>query len=362
MFTLRIMPQELAAAVAACAQFAEPNSKIPILKCLRIVVDAGFATFVATNTEQTIVIRAACEGDGSACIDAAAMQAKVSRLHGSEPVKFDGDASSITISHGRTKWKVPLMVDDEFPKQVADMARAEPVQLPATFLAELNRAAMATTANETRLGLRGVSMAGRSARATNGKKLAIIDAGADLPKAIIPLSAIGKLKVLGEGPINLACTENSASFFNEFVRVNTQLISETYPDLSRLIENAMKDAVNSAVVSSADIRTAIDRASAIKVNTEDAGAFIPLIMRFQQTEIELATYNREGEEGTDYVLAERDGVDSEVIVSAGYLLEMISSIDADRVRIRYGGNLHAVLITPEKSGIENVRLILPRRK
>ena len=183
MFTLRIMPQELAAAVAACAQFADPSSKIPILKCLRIEIVGGFATFVATNTEQTIVIRAACEGGGSACIDAAALQAKVSRLRGTEPVKFEGDKSSITVSHGRTKWKVPLMVDDEFPKQVADMARAEPVQLPATFLAELNRAAMATTANETRLGLRGVNRAGRRARATDGKKLAVGDVGGDLPKA-----------------------------------------------------------------------------------------------------------------------------------------------------------------------------------
>ncbi len=362
MFNLRIMPHELAAAVAACAQFAEPNSKIPILKCLRIEVEAGFATFVATNTEQSIVIRAACEGEGSACIDAAALQAKVSRLKGGDPVKFDMAETMVVVSHGRTKWKLPSMTD-EFPQQVAKIIEAEPVDLPANFLSWVRQVEAAINPNDARDYLRGVNIRGGSMRATDGKKASSFATGLDLPEITIPMSAIKKLATIGQGPIKLASNSLTASFFNEFVRVNTQLIGDNYPDLGRVISGARETSPHSVIVDAGEIRAAVERAAAIKVDTEKAGSYIALQFRIRETEIEIATRNRDGEEGIDYAACRRTGADADVAVDASTFLTIAGSLPAIRLRINYGGQENPLIISDadaKDDDPENVRVVMPR--
>lgn len=354
-FSLRIMARELASAIKSCAQVSDTSGKIPILKTTLIDAKSGTASFTATNTDQTITARAACEGDASFCIDTATLAAKISTLRSDQPVSIDGDDKSVTISQGRTKWKMPILPAEDFPN--TGTVNGDPVTVTDEFAAAILAVAPVVA---TAFGLphAGVLIDGNKIVATDGKQLRLVEITPTFPRsAILPPRACSLIPANCEVRID----EWGASFTTDALTFKTKLISGQFPDYPRVVASFSGELVNSANVDREQFLASLERASAIKASGEKQGTFINMQLRFRDEEIEVFTRNHiEGEEGSDFVACERTGGDSDVGFNGSMIIAAVQSLTSETVTIRYGKASSPVIIEPLNSKGENIRVVMPR--
>lgn len=354
---MQIMARELSAAIAACATVADANSKIPILRTTRIAIDGGFASMIATNTEQTITVRAACAGSGVTCIDTGLLSAKIMTLRPNEPVVFEGDGKFVAISQGRTKWRVPVLLDD-FP--LPTPVDGEPVKLGKDFIAALNQAFSVIDPGGPSF-ISGAFIGGKTVMATNGKTARIIEFDGNLPRdTIIPARVVGRVTAMFPDGATVTTSENAATFSTEFVTLKTRLVEGIFPDIRRVISSFDQSLVNTFTVDADEFSGVIMRASAIGKSGEKSGAFINMQLRIRADEIEIATRNLNGEEGSDFCRCERTGEDADIGIKGDDLVLAVQSMPSDTYQVRYGGKENPFVMSPLGSTRENIRVIQPR--
>lgn len=360
-FTLNILAREITAAIAACASVVDSHSQIPILRCTRIHVADGQASFTATNTDQTVVAKAACEGAGTICIDTAALSAKVQTLKPDATVSFAGDGKSVTITQGRTRWVAPVLLDADFP-HFTDLDE-EPVNVGKDFIAGLKQCIPAVDVGDTRYYLEGAHLDGDRVVATNGKQLRIVQHGTTIAhKVTIPAKAVNKIVAMFPEGAAVRTTQNTISFSTPSLMMKTKVAEGEYPAYRRITEGAATDHHSVISVRPDAFSEALARAIAIKASGEKAGSFINIQLRFREGEIEFFTRNTDGEEGSDFALCERlAGEDADIAFNGAYLASSIQSLDCANVEISYGPHSSPIIMRAAGSERENVRLIMPRK-
>lgn len=351
-FSMRIMARELRAAVDTCAGVADRMGAIPVLAAIRIEISGGIASFMATNTQQTIVHRAACEGSGSICVDAGSLDMKVKTLRDGE-VAMVADDKFLSVGQGRTKWKLPVILDD-FPASLMIKATGDAIKLPPRFAATLSRvSASAHPEGSARAYLEGVCIDGDMMVATDASRMAVSPIGVSVTSdpSIIPIKACAKIASL-DGEISIRIAGTSAIFETETVSIKTQLVDGTYPDWRRVVPDGHPHHVN---VDRADLIASIKRASSTTADaTKDRAAPMRLTIG---DEIECLTRNAAGEEGVDYVACDRHGDEIAIGINAPVFLGAIESLTGEKIRVEYRDPTSAIKIT---SG-DDVRVVMPYR-
>lgn len=357
-FTMSIMAREIATAIGHCANVADNASKIPVLKCTRISVADGMATFLATNSDQTVLAKAACEGAGVALIDTAALDAKVRTLKPDQIVNFKGDDKSVTITQGRTRWVAPVLMDDMPAYQDIE---GDPVKVDASFIKGVEQVKPAAEpVGSAREYLQGVYLDGDRIVATDGRQLRIVQHGVAVGERILlPGRAVDKLTSMFPDGADVRCSHLAASFSTEHLTLRTKLIDATFPDYRRVVPSDQSGLVQ---VGAQELLQAITRAAAIRASGEKSGSFINMQMRIREGEIEVFTRNGEGEEGSDFTQCERvSGTDIDIGFSGAWLIASVKSLDCDNIEILYGGQGDPVVMRPINAAMENIRVVMPRR-
>lgn len=355
-FHAEMPARDAASALAACLRVAERGT-IPILQCTLISVESGVASFTATNTDQTIVARRPAEGAGALCLDTVTLDAKVKALAPDGLVLFDADDKFVTISQGRTKWKMPLLPPDDFPSQVATEIEGEAVKVGKEFIAGLKQCA---TAIESGTGARdwlvGARLADERIISTNGRQMRIIWHGHKLAHSVtIPTQAVGAVSAMFPDGCEIRVSELAASFSSDNLTLKTKVIDATYPDYRRVLKSATDTLDGLAIVEKEEFAAALTRASTVRADK----SFIDLELRFRGEGIEFHTRNIEGEEGFDFVQCERtSGVDSDVKFSGAALIKSLVSLDCAAMEIAYGKNSDPIVMRPVGAEHENIRLVM----
>lgn len=353
-FTMSIMAREIAQAISHCAQVVDATSKIPILKCTRIEVRDGMASFMATNTDQTVIAKAACEGSGVCVIDTQALDAKVRTLKADQPVNFKGDGKSVTITQGRTRWAAPVLMDD-MPSYVEIEGGA--VSVGEDFIEGL-KACLPAAEIGNRPFLEGAYLDGDRIVATDGKQVRLFQHDAKIPQQmILPKRAADKVVAMFPEGAAVKGSNLAASFSTETLTLKTKIVGELYVDYRRVIPSPP----GALQVLTADFVAALSRANAIRASGEKSGTFINTRMCIRESEIEFKTVNQDGEEGSDFCEIERaSGADIDIAFKGEWLLSAIKSIELPRVEILYGDKMEPIIIRPYKGEFENLRLVMPR--
>jgi DNA polymerase III subunit beta len=350
--TLRIMGRELHAAVNACASIAHRGA-IPIIATIHIHAENGKATFTATDTEQTISVRAACAGDFSACINAEALAQKTKLLKSGE-VTITGDDKSATVSQGRTRWTIPILPASDFPAVLSTEIKGSSVKAPANFLSAISAALpSAETMGTPRVFLQGVHLSGKHIVSTNGSRMCVIETDADFPEGTIPVQACSRLAIL-EGDITIAFSANSAIFATEHMTLRTQLIAEAFPDWKRIIPKPP----HSASVDLAEFRATVSSAAAIRGDKDKA---IPMKISFGDGDIAVMTRNSENEEGNSDMAATVNGPAKWVGFNGSNLTAAISSLASETVSVEYGEYQDPIVVRAIGRDREDYRVIMPWR-
>lgn len=341
------MARELAAAVSACATVADKGN-VPILKTIRIVASGGAVEFTATDTAQTIHVRAACDGDLSCCVDAQALDQKCRAIKSGEVDIVQSD-TDITISQGRTKWKIPVMPVADYPAQAAGAVKGKKIEMPETFLSDI--AAAVSHADPTRANLMGVLLDGKHMVSTDGKRMAAIEFADKLPRVTLPTQAVNRIALL-DGQITAVIGELAATFSTEFVTLRTQLLADPFPDWKRIIP----ELPHSAIVDRAEFMAAVQRATAIRA---DDKRIVYVRLTFGD-EIEIYSRNSSDEDGRDYVAC--SGAEPAYVgLNADALRSVLSTMDAETIIVRYQDFQTPIMIESVKSDRQNVRVLMPVR-
>lgn len=356
-FQMSIMAREITAAIAACAQVVDSHSQIPILGATHISIAGGVASFTATNSDQTIIARAACEGQGIACIDTAKLSAKVQSLRPDSAVNFEGDSKTVTVVQGRTKWIAPLLNPDDFPfAQIAGQLEGDAIEMDAVTIASLAIARGSVLVGAPS-NYAGVWLSDGHIVAVDGRQMRIM-VGIDCLPCVLPPTTVDKVTALFKGGARVRVSENAAQFTSESLLLKTKIIDAKPSDWRGGMKKFEGTSVNACTVNADLFQQACKRAAAIQASGEKSGSFINMQVRFRADMIEIFTRNRDGEEGNDSV--ECIGVeDSDVGVNGGLLIDALGTLDG-RLTVQYGTPRDAVIMRPEGTGTENVRVVFPR--
>lgn len=327
MTKITLMAREFVRAVSAAASVVDRNANSPIMRAVRLSVKDGTASLSATNNAQYVSITVAADGDGEIHVDANALAAKVNALKPDQPVELSISDKSVTISQGRARWRLPLILGD-FPEP--EKVTGKKTKVGAEFFDAISMAMSAAAEDDTRQYLNGVLIDAGHLVGGNGYILSAVPTpGVDkLPRIIIPIGTVQKLVRIYKDAeqVSVTASEYAIMFDDGSVSFRSVLIGEAYPDWSKI---AATGHVAWIATDAAKMMAAVDRAGNV---TQVGKTALVIKVDPGDGEVVLSVDNRQGETGEDVCEAEFEGDVPAFGVAARYLGPMLQSLGG-RVRI-----------------------------
>lgn len=375
MFTLTCMAAELARAVSLASQVSGNTKQLNILKSCMISVTGGIATIAATDMDHAVRVTLAGEGEGTVFIDTAMLAQKSAALRPNIPVILSGDDPAfLMMVQGKTKWKIPLINEAEhkqFPHEITQPLPGEPVEIGGAIFIGAMTAAKGIiregAGSPINMGVYLDTADGFRAIGADTRGLFMVQIPSDpiAVSVLVPNLAIPTIANIFRGAetLSVMATPDAMSISSDGVMYRTKLIDQGYADWRKAHTAQTKGLNGSTIVDASHMSEVVRRATAIAEEKGKDGASLAVSLVFADGECAASARNRNGEEGTDYCPA--DGDDGQVKVNAGVLLDAISSMDAERLLIRFNTDpdtFSAIQVEPYPAmSTDNVRVVMPRR-
>lgn len=359
-FRLSIMARELTNALAANSTVSDTGVKIPVLKATHIQVVEKFAIMTATNTDQTVSCRAACDGDGIAVLDTAMLLAKSQACKQDAPINFSGDGKFVTATQGRAKWVMPCLAIDSFPIQAADKIDAPEIEMSAKYLvAALGDALAGIDAKSPGTNsvffdfFEGLRIWGRWTGGMHISQVAEFQPTEFRNFALTEQSAqqIGSLFKSGD-TTKIRASENAVSIESGGIWYRSKL-ADAQPAAYRTFVNLARP--NSVTFDAGEFRDALKRTLAIA----DDGKSLKMTMRIDG-DITLSAINVDGEESSDFVKGAHSGEPVEFIFPHTRLKSAIDTLNCASVRLDYIDKTKPACLSAVGASRENLRFIMSR--
>lgn len=356
--SLSIQPKPLLDALNRVINAIERRSTIPILSHALLSAKGGKLTLRGTDMDSEISVALDCEGDlDPICAPADRLQATLARLAERGAVSVTVEGQSLTMTSGRARSTMPVLLPDDFPSLSADDI-GYTFQIGGKVLATLLSATAFAMANSSdRLHLNGVCLfAGTLGQgkdrnlcgvATDGLKLSAREVAADLPEdmpqIILPRKAVLALGKMVEPFESVSIEITARRFIAEFgpTRFVTKLVEGEFPDWRRVVPDLEPLVSYDSDALASAIATAF---SAVQSDKKMTG--VKLALGESETEFTARSYDgtASGADACPHSLLAKPPA-SEIGVNPKFLLEIISALSADTIEISFADAGAAILIT-----------------
>ncbi|HWJ89059.1 MAG TPA: DNA polymerase III subunit beta [Pelagibacterium sp.] len=321
---LRVEKAHLVAALTQATKAVETRNTVPILANVLLSADASKLTVRATDTDVEITTSVPADG----ALDTTTAPARTlldiaKRMPNGAEISLALDGGILTVSHGRSRFKVATLPVEDFPTMTQP---AYPVGLAIDLAALLAPVAFAMSTEETRFYLNGVylhSVHGRlRAVATDGHRLAAVyGPDLDLPEGIIiPRKTVG---MIPSGEIEVDIGPGRIRFTAGDTVIVSKLVEGTFPDYERVIPKnndrpvTLDRALMSAAVERVGVFASERGGKAVKLEVAPGGVTF--------------TVNGEGGQASDELAADYTGEPFDIGYNASYLTEMLRSVEGGKV-------------------------------
>jgi len=325
--------------VQAVAGVVERRQTMPILANVLLTVSDKGLSVTATDLEVELVAQTEVEvkEKGEVTVPARKLLDICRSLPEGAKIGFSLERERVTLKSGRSRFTLATLPAAEFPA-VEDIKTQRSVNLPQKKLRELiEQTHFSMAQQDVRYYLNGLlfELSAKKVRAvaTDGHRLAMCDLDADvadLPaqQVIVPRKGVMELQRLltdSEEPAKLSLGTNHIRVELPGLRFTSKLIDGRFPDYERVVpKGGDKDIIAERQV----LRDALGR-TAILSNEKYRGVRLQLA----PNRLKVMAHNPEQEEAEDEVEVQYQGAELEIGFNVSYLMDALSALNAERVRI-----------------------------
>jgi len=355
---LTIQQGDLAFAVGKAMASVSAKSPMPLLSCLLLEADKSGLRVTGTDLELTTAVSVPCavKTGGKAAVSARHFHEVVRKMpRGEVRLAMAGDQVEVRYGDGKGWARFPTQDASDFPR-VPDLKPETKFSMDGETLARLvARTGYAASSDASRPQLSGVLVHGNDRQvilvATDGHRLARASrkgafAGLNKDGVIVPsraLAAVSRTAEEATSPveIEIAGSRNQAGFSAQVgdyrVQVLVRLLQGPYPNYEQVIP---KGNPREVTVGRQDLLEAVDIVASHADN-------VTRQVRFSLDNGKLGVSSAtELGAGSHEIGAEYRGEGIEIGYNATYLIDMLKSIESEKVVMRLGTALGAGLVEP----------------
>jgi DNA polymerase-3 subunit beta len=317
----------------------ERRQTLPVLANLLVKVSQGTVSFTGTDLEVEMVATTAVDNaeDGETTIPARKLFDIVRALPDGARIDLKLNGERAALNAGRSRFTLATLPATEFPT-IDQIELVEKVSLPEEILRDLmDRTAFAMANQDVRYYLNGMllDLQEHTLRcvATDGHRLALKETSLENSvstrrQIIIPRKGVNELIGLfetGEGQVELEFGRNHLRVRRGDVVFTSKLIDGRFPDYEAVIPLGADKKVS---LDREVLRGALQRA-AILSNEKYRGVKLEL----SPGKLKIVAHNPEQEEAVEELEADTPVSDLAVGFNVGYLLDALSALRGEKVRL-----------------------------
>jgi DNA polymerase-3 subunit beta len=348
----------------------EKKTTIPILS--NVLVEATGDRIHLTATDLELGIRCSCPArvkkQGAGTIPAKRLLDYVRLLPDADlEVKLQENQWASLVC-GRSRTRIAGMSRESFP-ELPQMPEELAVIPAGLFASMISKTIFAISAEESRFTLNGALLilknSGLIMVATDGHRLAMVEADVNLPgmttsyRALLPRKAMGEILKLagdtnGDTPIRFSGDENHLFFQLGDRLLLSRKLTGNFPDFERVLP---KEHAHSVVLDRDELRGAIERVSQFSDERSRA-----IRVQFVEGEVKIHSSLSETGESEESVPVEYDGGTVEIGFNANYLLDFLRAVPEKKVGFYFKDGHSAGELRPDGDGANQYRyVIMPMR-
>ncbi len=349
----------------------ERRNTIPILANVLIRATGSDVSFVATDMEIEINETVAGQVGKSGAVTAPAhtLYEIVRKLPEGAQVELSAaNANQLTLSSGRSHFKLGCLPVDDFPKMPEGDLKQKFSLSASDLRALIDRTRFAISTEETRYYLNGIYLHTTKLKnvevlravATDGHRLARVEMAAPsgakgIPGIILPRKTVGEVRKLIDesgGNIEIALSEAKVRFTFDGVVITSKLIDGTFPDYERVIPSGNDKTME---VNTAEFAAAADRVATISSEKSRA-----VKMSVTPGHLVLSATSPEAGSATEELEVKYDGALLDVGFNARYLLDIMQQIEGEGARFNLA-DATAPAIIQDTADASALYVLMPMR-
>ncbi len=343
------------------------NPVLPILEDFLFTINNNRLIIAATDLETSITteIEVMSDSDGSVAVPAKILLETLKALP-QQPITFvvNEDNLGIEITSAYGKYKLAGESGQDFPR-IPEPDDVDTVTLHANVLIQgINKTLFATSNDELRPAMSGVYFQVDFNKitfvATDAHKLvkyAFADVASDVSTSfIVPKKALNLLKnaLPASAEVKLAFNKANAFFSFDDTQMVCRLIDARYPDYNAVIP---VDNPNVLTISRGDFQNSLKRIAIYANKTTNQ-----VILKVEDGSLTISAQDLDfSNEATEQLACSYDGNPVTIGFNAKFLVEMLSVLDSEEVKLEMSTPTRAGILLPvaEKEGEEILMLVMP---
>ena len=367
MIVLKAPQQKLLDALQSVAGIVERRHTLPILANVLLRKTDDNIEFTTSDLEIQVRTQATLGGDSgnlSITVGARKLIDILRTLPADQVVTLTSSAAKLTLNGGKSRVTLQTLPADDFPlvNEAVDFGPAFSVP-QKTLKTLINQVHFAMAVHDIRYYLNGILFVAEGKQltlvATDGHRLGLAQAtlSTDIPKqeVSLPRKTVLELQRLlrdEDTSIEMRFAGNQARFNFSGMEFVTKLVEGKFPDYNRVIPKNHK---NSVTLGRATLLASLQRAAIL---TSDK--FKGVRVNIEPGLLRIASSNAEQEEAKEEIEIDYGGDTIEVGFNVTYLMDALSNIPHDMVKIELqDGNASALITVPEQTGFKYV--VMPMR-
>ena len=367
MIVLKAPQQKLLETLQSVAGIVERRHTLPILANVLLRKTGGEVEFTTSDLEIQVRTQATLdgdEGDFATTVGARKLIDILRSLPADQVVTLSAAANKLTLTGGKSRFTLQTLPAEDFPL-VNESAEFGPAfSVPQKTLKTLiNQVHFAMAVHDIRYYLNGILFVAEGKQltlvATDGHRLGLAQAQLETesPKqeVSLPRKTVLELQRLlkdEDTPIEMRFAGNQARFNFSGLEFVTKLVEGKFPDYNRVIP---KNHQNAVILGRATLLASLQRAAILT-----SEKFKGVRVNIEPGLLRIASSNAEQEEAKEEIEIDYEGDSIEVGFNVTYLMDALSNIVQDMVKIELqDGNASALITVPDQTGFKYV--VMPMR-
>ncbi|WP_455200801.1 DNA polymerase III subunit beta [Kaarinaea lacus] len=347
----------------------EKRQTLPVLSNVLLVAKDNTLSITATDLEVEIVASTRLDISETGSITLPARKfVDICRALPDEAqldLSFDAEKDRVIIRSGKSRFNLATLPVSDFPN-IEDVSGALNFQIPQSVLKNLiDKTQFSMAQQDVRYYLNGLllEVTDRVIKAvtTDGHRLSYCERDADVsPKEkhqiILPRKGVVELAKLLEdsaSPAEVIIGSNHIRIELENIQFTSKLVDGQFPDYDRVIpKNGDKEVTaNREMLHQALVRTSI------LSNEKYRGIRI----RLQPGLLQAQAHNPEMEEAEEEIEVSYQGNELEIGFNVNYLMDALSVIPSDTVKMIFGDSNSSCLVLPMDESVGCKYVVMPMR-